>query len=1146
MGRPVNLRDLVDVIRRSRLIDDRKLADVLRDARSSDPDSPTAEGFLNRLMADGLLTRFQADQLGAGRWKGFSVGSYKLLDKLGSGGMGLVFLAEHSVLGKRVAIKVLEGKLAADPVARQRFTLEARAAAALDHPNIVHVIDLEADADPPYIVMDYVEGVTFQAAVQKCGPMNPGTAAYCARQIAHGLQLAYEVGLVHRDIKPANLLVDKRGVAKILDLGIVRIPGESVTMELDCKPILGTADYLSPEQAVDSSNVDTRADIYALGATMYYMLTGQPPYPDGSAALKIARKQVTDPPWIGRIRPDVPEGLATVVHRMMARNPADRYPTPSLTAQALGPFANPDSGFPTNLLNGLRTASPFDSGHQLSGPPSPAVYSSGGSPAVDGGPGSGFGFPDASGNGTHSHELRAVTPGSGYHAPDANGTSGSAQPIHPVAPVNWAPPAGTRGILQPVSSGTWPALPNGNGSNGHPVVRPFPIPAPTLIPAASYHHQDEDYSTLEPRVPRQAIPEDEPPALRASPEQRSDNTAVWLAIGGVGVALLAAVMAAVIFLRGSGKQPAASIGKEPPPPHTFQRKPTLDIPKGVLVVQKKPVDQPFVYTSVREAIRAVDRTRSQIEIWDDSWEEILNTTGTVVPSGVTITSKEGKAVTWRGPAPGPLPSQLPGQPPPQHPAFINIPVSHGLTIENIEFDGGNQYQTCMQLGGESSTLRNILVRGFTHTGFQLSGAGTVQSPNVVDKCRIGLTPGRPSSLGAIRLTGGSHYHLANNRIEGQFLYCVTLETVIPGVRIEQNRFQGTISYTRCISLQQLAMQSALVAALTPDAPAVPLNTSLVVNRNVFADAYSGVHFAVLPTIIQPEAFEITGNLFERVQLMAQTDSTPGPGERFDPQRRWVWDGQFDPATERPVQPRGFRGTVELPEFAANVPPRVCFDIACSGTFSLWVNGKPVVTDRFSGFAVDAVDITGFVRAGQNTLALKITPMSPSEFSNVPAESTNYLMRPGWTGRVRVAAAVPQAFPSHLAITSAAGKAWKVKLKPADGWEATDFNDADWPAVADVMHPQVPNAVYYAPLSGWASRGDNGRPGILAAYKVSGNVAIVVPPYSPNEGFPILRAPRLFFKESPLPRDASVDRTFLRHKDADVPERFRKQFGIPQE
>ena len=519
MGRPVNLRDLVDVIRRSRLIDDRKLADVLRDVRSADPDAPSAESLLHRLTADGLLTRFQADQLGAGRWKGFTVGSYKLLDKLGAGGMGRVFLAEHSVLGKRVAIKVLEGKLAADPIARQRFTLEARAAAALDHPNIVHVIDLEADADPPYIVMDYVEGVTFQAAVQKCGPMNPGTAAYCARQVAAGLQLAYEVGLVHRDIKPANLLVDKRGVAKILDLGIVRIPGESVTMELDAKPILGTADYLAPEQALDSSNVDTRADIYALGATMYYLLSGQPPYPDGSAALKIARKQVADPPWISRIRPEVPEGLATVVHRMMARNPADRYPTPSLAAQALGAFATPDSGFPTNLLSGQRSSPPADFAQQLSGPPSPAVFSAG----LAGDAGSGFGLPHATRPGSPAHELRAVSPGSGYHAaaPAGGGAVYS-------GPVSWAPPAGSRGAVLPVSSGSWPSVANGNGPNGHaatpaygivPVVRPVPVPlpAPTLIPAASHSYPDAEPSTLEMRAPRQAAVEETPTALRPPP-----------------------------------------------------------------------------------------------------------------------------------------------------------------------------------------------------------------------------------------------------------------------------------------------------------------------------------------------------------------------------------------------------------------------------------------------------------------------------------------------------------------------------------------------------------------------------------------------------------------------------------------------------
>jgi serine/threonine-protein kinase len=1153
MGRPVNLRDLVDVIRRSRLIDDRKLADVLRDVRSADPDAPSAEGLLNRLTADGLLTRFQADQLGAGRWKGFTVGSYKLLDKLGSGGMGRVFLAEHGVLGKRVAIKVLEGKLAADPVARQRFTLEARAAAALDHPNIVHVIDLEADADPPYIVMDYVEGVTFQAAVQKCGPMNPGTAAYCARQVAAGLQLAYEVGLVHRDIKPANLLVDKRGVAKILDLGIVRIPGESVTMELDCKPILGTADYLAPEQAVDSSNVDTRADIYALGATMYYLLTGQPPYPDGSAALKIARKQVADPPWLGRIRPDVPEALATVVHRMMARNPADRYPTPSLAAQALGPFATPDSGFPANLLAGQRSSPSSDFAQQLSGPPSPAVYAGGGMPGESGG--SGFGLPHPSGNGSQTYELRAVNPGSGYHTA---ATVGAVAPAYPAAPVSWAPPAGTRPGAHLVSFGSWPGGANGNGTNGHaatpayvvvPVVRPVPVPlpAPTLIPATSYSHPDADPSTLEMRVPRQGLVEEPPAALRAAPERRADNTAVWLAVGGLGVALVVAAVTAVLFLGGPAATPTAAVVKELPPPPA--RKPTLDVPRGVLVVQKKPVDHPAVFTSVRDAIRAVDRTRSHIEIWDDTWEEILNTAGLVVPSGVTITSKEGKTVVWRGPVPGPLPSPLPGQPPPQHPPFVSIPASNGLTIQNIEFDGGNHYQVCLQLGGGSTTLRNLLVRGFTQTGFHLSGAGSEPSPNVVEKCRIGLTPGRFSQTGAVRLTGGSHFHLTHNRIEGQFLYGVSVEAVTPGVRIEQNRVHGALGFTRCVYVSAAALQPPPPPPVPPEAPAEPRTTTLVVNRNVFADGYSGVQFATLPTAVQPDAFAITGNLFEKLQVLAQTDNIPPPFDRFDPTRRWVWDPGFDPVNETPVQPRAFRGTVELPEFPEGKPPRVCLDLASSGAVSVWVNGKPVDADRYTGWAGDTFELTPFVRTGQNTVAVRVAPVTPAELGFATPETAQYALRPGWTGRVRVTAVPAQgglpAQPTSLAVTAAAGKAWKVKRTPEAGWEAPDFNDATWQPVADVMNPLAPTSPYIPPISGWASRGDISRPGILTAFKTSGNAVAFPTMPAPHEGFPILRASRLSLKE-PLPRDATVDRTFLRHRDADVPERFRRTFGFPQE
>ncbi len=1144
MSRPANLRDIVEVIRRSRLIDDRRLADVLRDARSGESDAPSPDGLLNRLIADGLLTRFQADQLAIGRWKGFTIGSYKLLDKLGSGGMGRVFLAEHSVLGKRVAIKVLETKLAADPVARQRFTLEARAAAALDHPNIVHVIDLEADADPPYIVMEYVEGITLQAAVQKSGPLNPGTAAYCARQIALALQLAYEIGLVHRDIKPANLLIDKRGIVKVLDLGIVRIPGESLTMELAAQPILGTADYLAPEQAVDSSNVDTRADIYALGGTLYYLLSGKPPYADGSAALKLARKQVADPPWIGRVRPDVPEGLANVIHRMMARSPADRYPTPSLAAEALAPWSMPDSGFPQNLLTGQRSPT-GDSQPRFSGPPSPP---SGNFATVGTAPGSSPGqyVADTSGFGVNAQDFSShngfPVPGSGY-IPGANGNGHGSGRGLPPGSVTWAQPAS---IAQPSSQVSWniPA-PVPTGPRTTPLAGTGTIPV-VAIPAAAYHPAEHD-STLEMMAPTVV----EPTPTRPRPVEKSDNTALWLAIGGSGLAFLAAVVTVYFFFFSNSVTPNVlpSTGKETPP----ATPPKIAVPRGVYAVMKKPADQPNVFQSVRDAMRAVSRPHHRIEIWDDTWEERLSTEGLTVANDLTITGRDGKRVVWRGPSLGPLPSQLPGQPPPQHPPLVSIPVAKGLRFENIEFDGGTNYHVCLQLGGENLTLRNLLVRGFLNTAFSINSTGSEETPNVIEDCRVGMPPGKASPNGAIRLTGGSYYTISNSRVEGQYLSCVAIEAPIPGIRIERNRFQGVLHYTRLIDFLPASMQPLPTQPGHGEPPqANPPMTGAVITRNVFADSHLGIQFGGMPATPKPDQFTITGNLFDRVSFLAMTNSPLMQIERSDVRRRWIWDSQCEPNAPGATAPRGFRCSFTVPENPVQAS-RTVLDIGSSGTVSIWVNGKAVLQDRCFGYSTESVDLTAQVKPGQNTLAVLVKHLPPSDFG-VPAgaEIYNWYPRPCWTGRIRIGN--PTAtngriinFPNQL-VTFAASKLWKVQVNPPEKWESPDFNDANWEQVVDVIHPAgVP---YNSPIL-WSPRGDIARPGFDAAFKVSGNVVHLPTPAGNvyqvgNENLPSLRAVRLFFKAPELPRDPNDDQTFLRHKDSDVPEKFRNTFGIPRE
>lgn len=358
MHRPESTDDAIALVRRSRVVDDARLGEFLNQVGEVE----TAAGVLGRMVDHGLLTRYQAAELAAGRCD-FRIGGYRILDRLGRGGMGEVFLAEHHLLGTRAAVKVLCGGRADEPT-RERFVREARAAAALDHPNIVRVFDVDAAHDPPYLVLEYVDGISLQAAVARHGTFSGGEAAAVGAQVALGLGQAAEIGLVHRDIKPANVLIGRKGGVKILDLGVARFTNEPVSRFIDGETVVGTIDYLAPEQAVDSSNVDTRADLYALGATLYFLLAGHPPFPDADLPRKLHLKQTTDPSWIAAHRPDIPAGLAAVVHRLLARRPADRFPTPGEAAAALAPWADPDPDFPDRLF---RPAAP--AGNELAGDP---------------------------------------------------------------------------------------------------------------------------------------------------------------------------------------------------------------------------------------------------------------------------------------------------------------------------------------------------------------------------------------------------------------------------------------------------------------------------------------------------------------------------------------------------------------------------------------------------------------------------------------------------------------------------------------------------------------------------------------------------------------------------------------------------------
>src|SRR5437867_2930015 len=311
MPAPTSNDELLDLVHKSGVLEEKRLEAHLQKLRESNdlPDEPAK--LAAALVRDGLLTNFQSEQLMQGKWRRFAIGKYKVLERLGSGGMGSVYLCEHKFMRRRVAVKVLPAAKAEDPSSLERFYREARAAAALDHPNIVRAYDIDQDENLHFLVMEYVDGASLQELVKKHGPMEVLRAAHYIRQAAIGLHHAHEADLVHRDIKPGNLLVDRNGTVRVLDMGLARFfhDEEDILTKKYDENVLGTADYLAPEQALDSHGVDIRADIYSLGATFYYVLTGKTPFSEGTVAQKLIWHQTRQPKPIRALRPEVPAGL---------------------------------------------------------------------------------------------------------------------------------------------------------------------------------------------------------------------------------------------------------------------------------------------------------------------------------------------------------------------------------------------------------------------------------------------------------------------------------------------------------------------------------------------------------------------------------------------------------------------------------------------------------------------------------------------------------------------------------------------------------------------------------------------------------------------------------------------------------------------
>jgi eukaryotic-like serine/threonine-protein kinase len=272
-------------------------------------------------------------------------GQYKLRGKIGSGGMGEVYHAEHELLKRPCALKLIKAEAGSDPIALARFEREVQSAARLSHPNTIAIYDYgHTDDGTFYYVMEYLDGMSLDALVRRAGPLSPGRAIYLLRQVCAGLGEAHAIGLVHRDLKPANIFVARRGgetdVAKVLDFGLVKLTKDAGAAELTAEmTVSGTPSYMAPEQATGKRDLDVRADVYALGSVAYFVLTGQPPFVGESAfaiMMAHARDEVIPP---SQIRPDVPADLEAIVLKCLAKKPSDRYPDARAMGRALAACA---------------------------------------------------------------------------------------------------------------------------------------------------------------------------------------------------------------------------------------------------------------------------------------------------------------------------------------------------------------------------------------------------------------------------------------------------------------------------------------------------------------------------------------------------------------------------------------------------------------------------------------------------------------------------------------------------------------------------------------------------------------------------------------------------------------------------------------
>jgi serine/threonine-protein kinase len=381
----ISAQELIVALQGSGLFTREQFGEIVREMKPFGDDST---GMMRHLVASGRLTRYQLKKIAHGKGTELILGPFVITDKLGEGGMGKVYRARRAEGGKDTfALKVVRAALVSNPIVRGRYAREVQTAGTLDHPNIVRLFDAGEAQGRFYLAMEFVDGLDLARLMHDYGKLEVVEACEYVRQAALGLQHAHEKGFVHRDIKPSNIVVagerhlpqaTEASVVKLLDLGLARAidPDDMVVPNLTRDhTVVGTPDYMAPEQAKNSKGADPRSDLYSLGCTFYFLLAGQVPFPRGGAIEKILAHQSETPTPIQLLQPRVPAGVAQIVTRLLTKRPEERIQTAGELAALLAPHAKyPDDASPVEITvrdsDAQEAAAPSVAGGAAGGPPS--------------------------------------------------------------------------------------------------------------------------------------------------------------------------------------------------------------------------------------------------------------------------------------------------------------------------------------------------------------------------------------------------------------------------------------------------------------------------------------------------------------------------------------------------------------------------------------------------------------------------------------------------------------------------------------------------------------------------------------------------------------------------------------------------------